>query len=102
LRIAVSFDDAPPQILSPDTWAEQNWSTAVANGVRRVVSTHKVDHPGAHVLKIWMVTAGVVVQRVVIDAGGVRESYLGPPESLRWPGTLRRSDVKKAPQAASS
>jgi hypothetical protein len=40
--------------------------------------------PGAHVLKIWMITPGVVLQRIVIDAGGVRESYLGPPESVRW------------------
>jgi hypothetical protein len=30
-----------------------------------------------------MVTPGVVVERIIVDAGGVRPSYLGPPESPR-------------------
>jgi hypothetical protein len=34
-------------------------------------------------LKLWHVTPGVVVERIIIDAGGLRPSYLGPPESPR-------------------
>jgi hypothetical protein len=83
LRIAVSLDDAPAQILKLDTWARGNWDRAVAEGIRRVVSTHTVTRPGVHTLKVWMVTPGVVLERIVIDAGGVRPSYLGPPESVR-------------------
>jgi hypothetical protein len=83
LRIAVSLDDAVPQILKLDTWAKGNWDRAVAEGIRRVVSTHTVAKPGVHTLKVWMVTPGVVLERIVIDAGGVRPSYLGPPESVR-------------------
>ena len=30
-----------------------------------------------------MITHGVVLERIVIDAGGVRPSYLGPPENAR-------------------
>ena len=67
-----------------DTWATpQTWEKSVADGVRRVVTTHTVEKPGQHVLKIWMVTPGVVLERVIIDAGGVRPSYLGPVESPR-------------------
>ena len=84
LQFAVSFDDEPPQTLKLGTWdPQQNWERAVADGVRRVASTHRIDQPGKHVLKFWRVTPGVVLQRIVIDAGGVRPSYLGPPESPR-------------------
>jgi hypothetical protein len=32
-------------------------------------------------LRVWALMPGVVVQKVVVDLGGVRASYLGPPES---------------------
>jgi hypothetical protein len=84
LQFGISLDDAAPQIVKLDTWATlQTWEQAVADGVRRVVTKLKVDKPGHHVLKFWMVTPGVVLERIIIDAGGVRPSYLGPIESPR-------------------
>ena len=82
LRIAVSFDDAPPQVLRLGTWtSDDTWARSVADGVRRIASQHRIENPGRHVLKLWMVTPGVVVERIIIDARGVQQSYLGPPES---------------------
>lgn len=83
LRLAVSIDDGAPQVLKLDTWSKENWERAVAENIRRLSSTHTVDRAGLHTVKIWMVTPGVVLERIVIDAGGLRPSYLGPPESLR-------------------
>jgi hypothetical protein len=82
LRYAISTDDDPPQIV--DILAQNNsetWATAVKDSVRKVSSTHFISNPGNHILKIWMVDPGVVLQKLVIDLGGVKSSYLGPPES---------------------
>lgn len=86
LRIAVSIDGDEPQVLKLDTYAKAHWESAVAENIRRLTSTHTIENPGVHTLKVWMVTPGVVLQRIVVDAGGVRPSYLGPPESLRING----------------
>jgi len=84
LRFAVSIDDGEPQVLKLDTWKTlQTWEQAVGDGVRHVMTTQPALAKGRHTLKFWMVTPGVVLQKIVIDAGGVKPSYLGPPESPR-------------------
>ena len=83
-RYAVSFDDGPPQEVNVHAdQSEDYWRRIVSDGVAKFVTTHRVDQPGKHTLKFWSLDPGLVLQRLVIDAGGLQPSYLGPPESPR-------------------
>ncbi len=83
LRYAVSFDDVPPQtIVMNGENSNQVWEQWAANNIIVSTSHHTITSPGVHTLKFWMVDPGVVLQKIVVDAGGVQPSYLGPPESF--------------------
>ncbi|EOD64792.1 glycosyl hydrolase 115 family protein [Amycolatopsis vancoresmycina] len=92
LRYAVSFDDAEPQLVNittatgaDDTAMNRQWERTTSDNVNLTSTRHVVEAAGSHVLKFWMVDPAVIVQKLVVDTGGLRASYLGPPESLRWP-----------------
>jgi hypothetical protein len=86
LRFALSIDDEPPQVVNMHAdESRQYWSRTVVDGVAEFVTEHAVAKPGPHVLKYWALDAGLVLERLVVDAGGLRPSYLGPPESPRIP-----------------
>jgi hypothetical protein len=61
----------------------------VSDGVAILTSKHEIRRAGYHVLKFWALDPGVVLEKLVVDAGGVRPSYLGPPESVA--GRSRRN-----------
>ncbi|WP_428938034.1 glycosyl hydrolase 115 family protein [Fontivita pretiosa] len=83
LRLGISFDDQPPQVVDAlADRSQQAWEQAVKDNARVVRSVHRLDRPGYHTLKVWMVDAGVVLEKLLINCGGVRSSYLGPPESF--------------------
>jgi hypothetical protein len=83
LRYAVSFDDEPPQIINiHKDKTFQDWEESVSNNVTVGISKHNITEPGEHVLKFWMVDPGIVLQKIVVETGDVKSSYLGPPESF--------------------
>lgn len=87
LRCAVSFDEETPQVVNVHADASlAAWEKSVADGVTVLRTKHAVAAPGAHVLKYWALDPGLVVQKLVVDTGGLRPSYLGPPESVRGYG----------------
>jgi hypothetical protein len=82
LRYAMSFDDQAPQII--DALASNSpadWGRTVEDSVRKIKSTFTLAAAGNHTLKFCMVDPGLVLQKIVVDLGGVKQSYLGPPES---------------------
>lgn len=83
LRYAISIDDEAPQMVNlHEKESDRSWEKSVAENIKIMTTTHKVISTGKHVLKFWRVDPGVVLQKIVIDAGNLKRSYLGPPESL--------------------
>jgi hypothetical protein len=87
MHYAISFDDQPAQTITlvPEDYNAQNrntdWEKSVSDNARLSASNHSISSHGYHTLKIWMVDPGVVIQKIVINTGGLKPSYLGPPES---------------------
>jgi hypothetical protein len=83
LRFAIAFDDQAPQVVDAlASNSQTDWETSVKDSVRKVRTTHTLAGTGAHTLKVWMVDPGVVLEKLVVDLGGLQPSYLGPPESF--------------------
>jgi hypothetical protein len=91
IRFGVSLDDEPSQSLTlvPENYTAQNgnrdWEESVKDNGRYVRAKLTVARPGNHTLKIWMIDPGVVIEKFVLDLGGKKPSYLGPPESFHRP-----------------
>jgi len=89
VRYAVSFDDEAPQVVTlvPPGYQAQNrnqaWEKSVGDNAHYGRSKHAAMSPRYHTLKVWMVDPAVVMQKIIVDLGGLKPSYLGPPESLR-------------------
>ncbi|KAK9779729.1 hypothetical protein SCAR479_03336 [Seiridium cardinale] len=65
-----------------------SWGYAVGDAVwghhpsHNTTTRWNVTHEGAYKLRVWGLAPSVIVQKVIVDLGGVRPSYLGPPESF--------------------
>ena len=101
LRYAIAFDDEAPQSVDLHADASlQAWERSVADGVTVLTSKHTLARAGAHTLKLWVVDPGLVLQKIVVDTGGMKPSYLGPPESFR--GSLPNDPARNTGAIVSS
>jgi hypothetical protein len=84
-RYAIALDDAPPQIVSlPVSTSEtdKRWQENVLRNAALTSSVHPVTRPGLHLLKIWMVDPGIVLDTISAETGGAAElGYVWPPET---------------------
>ncbi|KAL2803354.1 hypothetical protein BJX63DRAFT_440187 [Aspergillus granulosus] len=87
MKVAFSIGDDSDKIqtkrLLPDYdpgSLPTDWDTAVIRGGWNVTAEVAVG-TGAQMLNLWLLEPGVVVQKILLDFGGLEESALGPPES---------------------
>jgi hypothetical protein len=81
-QYGISIDREPRQIID---FGVPEYSTQWMHNVRRNASKnitrHYIDKPGKHTLKLWMVDTGVTYDKILIDLGGLKMSYIGPDET---------------------
>jgi hypothetical protein len=83
-RFGISIDDEPPQVINfHENYGQKEWEKSVAESIRIVSSKQKVSQAGNHTLKFWAIDPGLVLEKIVVNTGGLKPSYLGPPESFR-------------------
>ena len=87
LWYGISIDNEAPQKVNIDPLIEDPrrantiMEAASANDIKELVSKHHITKPGKHIVKYWLIDPAIVLEKLVVDAGGVKPSYLGPPES---------------------
>lgn len=77
-RVAVSIDDGVPTVLAP-----VRGSRNVMDNLMIIRGELIIPSPGQHTLKVWFVDPGLIVDKIMIDTGGLMKSYFRPPESLK-------------------
>lgn len=90
LTLAVQVDGGEVTTIQPVPEAKlgslpADWNGVVANEVRKVSFNATIDATGAHSVTVYGVTAGIVLERIIVDFGGDKArgySYLGPPASV--------------------
>ncbi len=86
LRYAISINGGIEQVVNfngkYDGQLHDKW---LINRIIESQTTHNFNQPGRYTLRFRALDTGVVLQKIVIDMGGVKPSFLGPPESeYRW------------------
>ena len=73
LQFAVSIDDEIPQI--------GNFSPSKSSNGTIVKTKHELATPGKHILKYWLIDAGLVLQKIVVHRGELKPNYWDAPET---------------------
>lgn len=80
----ISFDNDLPEMVNVNggvsEWQISNWQKNRIN-IKTTTLNLGETSDNVHVLIFEPLSPGIVIQKIVIDCGGLKYSYLGPPES---------------------
>jgi len=81
LRYAVSFDGGQEQIVNVNgKYNQKTMEKWQANSINETLTLHKIETTGKHTLRFRVLEPGIVLQKIMMDLGGLKKSYLGAPE----------------------
>lgn len=81
-RYGVMVDNSPvylPEAGAP--YYSTLWIQSVLRNCRINKTTHFINKPGKHTVKIYCAHPGMMLQKIVVDFGGLERSYMGPPST---------------------
>lgn len=78
-RYAIQIDDSEIITKSNDVNEySREWASNIIRNSAINKTVVQINKPGKHTLKIIAIDPGMIIQKVVIDFGGLKASYLGP------------------------
>lgn len=81
LRYAVSINDGVEQVVNLNGHYKGELGAWQANRIIASTTDHEFKSTGEYRIRIRPLEHGIVIQKVILDLGGLKPSYLGPPQS---------------------
>lgn len=82
LRYAISFNGEEEQIINFNGHYQGELGRWQANPIIKSRSIHLLNKTGKHTLRIRPLDPGIVIEKIQINTGGLKPSYLGAPETI--------------------
>ena len=81
LRYAISINGGEEQIVNINGHYRGELGKWQANSIIETSTTHHIDKTGLNTIRLRVLEPGIVLQKIMIDLGGLKPSYLGAPQS---------------------
>ncbi|MCD9855203.1 glycosyl hydrolase 115 family protein [Epilithonimonas sp. JDS] len=81
LRYEISFDGGTPQTINFNSHYKGELGKWQSEHIIRSMTRHQISEPGKHKLRFRVLEPGIVLEKILINTGGLKPSYLGAPES---------------------
>ena len=82
LRYAISLDGGDEQIVNINGDYKGELGRLQAEHIITTQTKHLLDKKEKHTLRIRPLDPALIMQKIMIDLGGLKPSFLGAPESL--------------------
>ncbi|KFE99063.1 glycosyl hydrolase 115 family protein [Chryseobacterium luteum] len=81
LRYEISFDGGTSQTVNFNGHYKGELGQWQSEHIIKSITKHQISQPGKHTLRFRVLEPGIVLEKILINTGGLKPSYLGAPES---------------------
>jgi hypothetical protein len=81
LRYEISFDGKTPQTVNFNGHYKGELGQWQSEHIIKSITKHQISQAGRHTLRFRVLEPGIVLEKILINTGGLKPSYLGAPES---------------------